>query len=332
MLAGRPWRFAGVNMYWLGLDENVRDAQGPTYPTHQAIDAGFRSAAMLGSRLVRSISLGVSVGSPRSLEPSLGRFNDAAFDSIDYAVADARRFGQRLVIPLTDNWHFYTGGKHTFSNWFGYRDLPQQNAGNPRQRAIEDAFYTDQRVVAAFHAYIAHILNHVNPLTGLRLGDDPTIAIWEEGSELWDAPASWVEQTASFVKSLAPHALVATCDETPGRALSAPAGTDIIDQHMYPPSSTATTKNAAYARAHNVAYMVGEYSPFAANLENWLATVSATPQVSGDLAWSLLPYLPNGLPETHGDGYTFHYPGAAPREAATDALIVRHAAVMDLSS
>ena len=58
-LNGKPWRFSGVNMYWLGLDENVTDAHGPTYPTHTAVDNGFAAASRLGAQLVRSTTLGV---------------------------------------------------------------------------------------------------------------------------------------------------------------------------------------------------------------------------------------------------------------------------------
>ena len=151
MLNGRPWRFTGVNMYWLGLDENVTDSGGPTYPTHAAVDNGFASAQAVHAQLVRSTTLGVSVGSPRSLEPTLGTFNDAAFASIDYAVYDARRYGVRLMIPLTDEWHYYHGGKHTFTNWLGYPDTPGQNCvSDSGQRQNEAEFYSDPAVIAAY--------------------------------------------------------------------------------------------------------------------------------------------------------------------------------------
>ncbi|MBC7546483.1 hypothetical protein H7171_01925 [Candidatus Saccharibacteria bacterium] len=52
---GKPFRFAGVNMYWLGLDDNIRDGTGnTTYPTQARINDGFSEASALGSTVVRA--------------------------------------------------------------------------------------------------------------------------------------------------------------------------------------------------------------------------------------------------------------------------------------
>ena len=319
MLDGRPWRFTGVNEYWLGLDDNISDAQGPTYPSHTAIDNGLRAAKQLGARVVRATTLGVSVGSPRTLEPSLGTFNDTAFDSIDYAVARARHYGLRLMIPLTDEGHYYHGGKHTFTNWRGFTDLSgQTSTTNSEQRQLEAHFYTDPQVIGDFHNYIAHLLNHVNPLTGLRLGSDPTIAIWETGNEVFDAPVSWTEQTAAYIKTLAPHALVADGSASTGKNITETAvnepDVDIIDAHFYPINTSQATTDAAYATAHHKVYVIGEYplNGPTTDTTDWLTHIATDHNITGDLAWTLLPYLPNGTPEPHGEAYTFHYPGATP--------------------
>ena len=330
LLAGRPWRFAGINMYWLGLDENVPDAAGATYPTHAAVDNGFAAAARLGVRLVRSTSLGVSVGSPRSLEPALGRFNDSAFAAIDYAVADARAHGLRLMLPLTDEWHYYGGGKHTFTNWTGHPDIPGQTlVTDPAQRSAESYFYTDASTINAFHAYVAHLLNHVNPLTGLRLGSDPTIAIWETGNELWDAPTAWTEQTARFLKSLAPRALVADGSDASGMNITATGfgqpDVDIVDAHFYPTDAAKARSDAAFVAGRGKVYLIGEYPLTGPDVSSWLTADASDSDITGDLAWSLLPYLGDGSPEQHNDGYTFHFPGATPAEVSEDGLLQAHA-------
>ena len=330
-LDGRPWRVTGVNMYWLGLDENVTDASGPTYPTHAAVDNGFAAAASVHAGLVRATTLGVSVGSPRSLEPTLGTFNNAAFASIDYAVYDARRYGMRLMIPLTDEWHYYHGGKHTFTNWLGYPDAPGENSvTNSGQREREAHFYTAAPVISAFHTYVAHLLNHVNPYTGLRLGSDPTIAIWETGNELWDAPPSWTEQTAAFIKSLAPHALVADGSDATGKAITQTAyaepHVDLIDAHFYPPNTATMISDARFVAAHNRVYLVGEYPLTTLPNSSWLTSLAQDRDVAGGLAWSLFPWLTPTQPEVHDDGYTFHVPGA---NAAERTAVTRQRAYAD---
>ena len=334
LLNGRPWRFSGVNMYWLGLDDNVQDANGPEYPTHARIDDGFAGAAALGARLVRSHTLGISVGSPRSLEPSLGQFNDAAFDTIDYSVFKARQSGIRLMIPLTDQWHYYHGGKHTFVAWRGHPDLPGQNAATSNtQKVTEELFYTDPTIISDFHDYIAHLLDHVNPYTGMRLGSDPTIAIWETGNELWDAPPAWTEQTAKFIKSQAPQALVADGSAATGMHVSSAAITapdvDIVGGHFYPTDPNWASSDAQTAAADGKAYVVGEYPLNGADASGWLSGVAGNGNIAGDLAWSLLPHLADGSPEPHGDGYALHVPGATPGETAQVALLAAHMMTID---
>lgn len=47
---------------------------------------------------VRGHTLGISVGNPLSVEPSLDVFNDAAYESIDFAITVARVYGIKVRI------------------------------------------------------------------------------------------------------------------------------------------------------------------------------------------------------------------------------------------
>lgn len=324
VLDGRPFRFAGANEYYLGLDDNLRDGTGaPIYPTPAMIDAALDAAVRLRVTVVRSHTLGISVGNPRSIEPALNVWNDAAFAPIDYAVAAARARGLRLMIPLTDEWRWYHGGKSTFTQWRGYpnnADSSRTAATDPIQRACEAHFYTDPVVIADFENYIRHLITHRNPLTGLTYGNDPTIAIWETGNELWDAPPAWTDRIARFVKSLAPHQLVADGSAATGMhviraAITSPA-VDIVGGHFYPRDLAWMRHDAAVAAAHHKVYVVGEYD-WRGDLETWLQAIVADRNIAGAAFWTLLPLLPGGVPEPHGDGYAMWAPG--PDEASRSA-------------
>lgn len=69
------------------------------------------TSAAMGATTIRSTTLGVSVGHPLSINPSLGVFNEEALRRVDYAVYAAGTYGLRLIIPLTDNWDYYHGGQ-----------------------------------------------------------------------------------------------------------------------------------------------------------------------------------------------------------------------------
>src|SRR6187402_2777050 len=79
-LLGDKWTASGANVYWLGLDENVIPAAGEayykplkaSYPTKGRTTEIMATLATLGAKVIRSQTLGVSVGNPLSLMPSLG--------------------------------------------------------------------------------------------------------------------------------------------------------------------------------------------------------------------------------------------------------------------
>ena len=111
-LLGEPWTASGANVYWLGLDENVVPPKGEpfyapfnaSYPTKGRTTEVMTTLVTMGAKLIRAHTLGVSVGNPLSLSPSLGVYNDAAFEPMDWAVFQARQHGLRIMVPLTDNY------------------------------------------------------------------------------------------------------------------------------------------------------------------------------------------------------------------------------------
>jgi mannan endo-1,4-beta-mannosidase len=111
-LQGERWTASGANVYWLGLDENVIPPTGAayyaplkaSYPTQGRITEAMATLAVMGARLIRGHTLGVSVGNPLSMMPSLGVYNEAAFEPMDWAVYQARQHDLRIFAPLTDNY------------------------------------------------------------------------------------------------------------------------------------------------------------------------------------------------------------------------------------
>ncbi|MEU4625728.1 carbohydrate binding domain-containing protein [Actinoplanes sp. NPDC023801] len=303
----KPFRFAGTNLYWLGLDENVG---GVDYPTYFRIRDALDTAKAMGMTVVRSHML-ASTGHPKTLLPSKeAGFNDEAFRTIDYAVAHAGRAGIRLILPLTDNWAYYHGGHADFTEPYG---LPSE------------AFYTDPRVIADYQAYAEHVMHHVNPLTGKRLVDDPTIMAWELGNELEGMTPQWINTNAAVLSALAPRQLIAAgrrFDIDPD-TLSAP-DIDIVDVHYYPPTAAKVRSDAATVAAAGKVYIAGEYASTAASSE-LLTPLVADPNVTGMLSWSLFGHHDRHGFVQHDDGFTFHLPGDDERMAAANRAQIDYA-------
>jgi hypothetical protein len=339
LLDGSTFRFAGANEYWLGMDDNLRGADGqPTHPTPFRIDSGLNAAATAGLTVVRSQSMGISVGCAACVEPSLGVFHDSALQSADYALYRAGQLGLKMIIPLTDQWRFYHGGISTFTAWRGYPNDPDTSVtagSSDTERDVELNFYTDPKVIGDFETYISHLLDHVNPYTGLAWRDDPTVMAWETGNELWTANPTWTEQIAAFIKNnIGARQLVADGSGATGMhvangAIDAPE-VDMVSGHFYPVDTGWMTADAALAAAHQKVYYVGEFpwtDPIPAAL--MMTTVQADSQVSGDLVWSILPYEEDGTPEPHGDGYALYYPATTDRMQQFLDLLTTHAQAMD---
>jgi hypothetical protein len=310
---GRPFRFAGANIYWLGLDENVG---GVNYPTPFRVDDALAAAKEMGATVIRSHTLGISVGCALCVEPSPGTFNQAALAHIDYAIKAAGQEGLKLIIPLVDNWHYYHGGKHTFTDWRGIRD--------------ENQFYTDPAVIGDFERYIATLLNHVNGYTHVAYKDDPTILAWETGNEL-APPLSWTETIAGYLKRLDPHHLVMDGSATPSAGALALPDVDAYTAHYYALRDSALLRDAAAATGAHRVCIVGEYgwdSTGGDPLPDFLAAILRS-GAAGDLFWSLFAHSDTYGYVGHDDGYTLHYPGDDASMRRAVALLRAHAYQME---
>ncbi len=301
LLKGKPFRFSGANIYWLGLDENVG---GVNYPTPFRVDDALATAQAMGATVVRSHTLGISVGCPLCLEPSPGMFNETAFQHVDYAIMSAKKYGIRLIIPFVDNWHYYHGGKHTFTDWRGITD--------------ENQFYSNAEIISDFEHYISHILNRVNSYTHVAYKDDPTILGWETGNGL-SAPTSWVQMIAQYIKSIDSNHLV--IDGNTGQSYSSSIFTndldlsdvDVYTGQYYPLSISAVNTQAGQARQADKVFIAEEYGWNNKGggdlLPRFLSDIETNYAVAGDLYWSLFSHNDTFGFVQHNDGYTLHYPG-----------------------
>jgi len=290
------------------------------YPTLFRVRDGLRTAAALGANVVRAHSLGVSIGNTKSFEPTLGAFSPEATRHLATAISEATQLGLRLVIPLVDNWNYYTGGKYTFVQW---HNISGANASACLKPAAADpaaagrcAFYLDPAVISTFKAYITALLAVENPATGLPLREDPTVLCWETGNELVGVPTAWTAEISAHIKqNLGARQLVMDGRDAVRMGPDPDVGhlpdVDIVTEHYYPMNSALLTADAATARHHGKAFVVGEFGWTKGNLSAFL-TAASSGDVSGWLYWSLFPHADNFGFVEHNDGFTLHYPGDTP--------------------
>ncbi len=309
----KPFRFISWNIPNLHLiEDNFAFGEfklaGARLPDRFEITDALATVRQLGGQVVRTYVISVRRTNDASDTPrhvlGPGRFNEAAFRSLDQVLQIANEQGVRLIIPLVDNWWWW-GGRAEYAGFRG--------------KTKED-FWTDRQLIADFKQTIHFMLTRTNTLTGVRYADDPAVLCWETGNEL-ECPRTWTREIAAYIKSLDTNHLV--MDGTRAFKLDeaslAMPEVDIVTTHHYPhnkvPFGQMIRENAARAKGRKP-YIVGEFG-FAETRE-MADAIQATleTQTAGALVWSLRTHNRDGGFYWHsepsgGNKYkSFHWPGS----------------------
>ena len=289
-VAGRPFRFAGANSESLGLRNygpilSVGQHYGSErYPTRYEVDDDLATLHEMGATVVRAQTIGDTVGCSLCLEPSLGHFNARAFDEMDMVVAQARRYGIKIIGEFDGD----ANGTAPFGPPKSALDGVVSTDWYCRWRHVSvadcpTATFEDPRILGDYERHMKAVLDHVNPYTGLAYKNDPTFAGWVDGNNLWLLNATplprftrWLTKVSSYFKSIDSKQLFIDIDAagadylTPGetyglgpdlgpgpsRAVLSIRGVDVYGQEWYPkdftaldPASPAATQLHVNARA-----------------------------------------------------------------------------------
>ncbi|KAF8025444.1 hypothetical protein BT93_F2317 [Corymbia citriodora subsp. variegata] len=190
ILNGSPSLFNGFNSYWM---MNVA-----TEPSDRIkVSNVFLKASAAGLSVCRTWAF--SDGGDRALQMSPGVYNEHVFQALDFVISEARRYGVRLILSLSNNYHDF-GGRPQYVQW-------ARNAGVAINN--DDDFYTNAVVKGYYKNNVQRVLTRVNTITGVAYRDDPTIMGWELMNEprcqvdyTGNTINDWAQEMASYVKSI----------------------------------------------------------------------------------------------------------------------------------
>jgi hypothetical protein len=290
-VGGRPFRFGGANVEWLGLaGYGPADPAGPRYPSRFEIDDALETAREMGATVVRSQTMGDSVGCERCLEPALGQFNEAAFAEVDYALASARAHGLRVIPTIIGDDAVRGGSGCVYLGWRGYDTTGCSLIAMA-------PFWTDPTVIRDVEEHIRALLQHVNVYTHVAYKDDPTILGWDllNGG---GSPTPWTREIVRYLRTVDKRHLVLSGANNAGLD-----GVDACVSFHYPHWSLALDTIGAWIAACKAArkpYILYEYGwdrtnhPTGAGLRGFLETLRRNPEIAGDAFWAL---------QAHADGH-----------------------------
>ena len=123
VLSGKPFYVNGANLYYL-----------MTYGSwnRPVVTSILQSSASVGVNVVRTWAFADGPGN-NNLQTSPGVYSEQTFQGLDFAIAEAKKFGIRLILSLVNNYPDF-GGRPQYVKW-------AQSNGN--WNAQLDDFYTD---------------------------------------------------------------------------------------------------------------------------------------------------------------------------------------------
>ncbi|SCV71400.1 BQ2448_2988 [Microbotryum intermedium] len=328
-LDGATYRIVGTNIYWLCNDENIANVPKGTPTDKSRVREALAIAVAMGANTIRLISCGTSVAYAQAMNPSYQVFGGAAqLDIHDYVVYAAGQYGLRIVMPLTDNYDYYHGGKYSY-----IRFVKQSEAN------YGASFLNTNAVYGPFRDYVNFVMNRVNSYNGIAYKNDPTIMAWETGNELGGyigkenyPPLYWTNRVAGLIRGLSPKSLIidgsdgfynyTTKAVAPGVNVS---NIDLMSDHGYPRNVALLNAEIPIAQQYNKGFLLGEFdwtNNFGGDdLATYLNAVLAQTYM-GMLSWSIqghdaqcCAFVP------HSDGYSMYYPNG--NSAADQARILQ---------
>lgn len=325
MLDGARFMFAGSNINGLGITSYASmygatiDAEGYHRASHSEIDDLLNQADSMNATVIRAYAAVMSVGRLSAVQPTLGTFNAAALDGIDYALQQCAIRGIKIYFPLVDSYDYEPRG----SFWYC-----TANGVTPDGNASQFYNLTNTAIVNSFKAHISFVLDHVNVYTGVAYKDDPTILCWETGNELHNG--GWTETNVAWTDAISRHIKVTkgakqlvmdgcafnpTGDDGGHLEVDLPY-IDIMTHHPYFSGALhPLTNSGEAAHAHGKAFVAGEFTWTGLNpsgggndwtLDQFIASAETSTFVDGDNFWQLFPLLVGvGGPSQFG----LHFPG-----------------------
>lgn len=317
-LDGRPFFVTGVNNHYLTfasphevtrvLDDSVamganvvriilqpvigsRDGSIPTIwnwpnPTADSSNLGTGKADLLYWDAMKN-AMGINDG-PNGMQ------------KIDFLIAEAGKRHLKLIVAFLDFWS-YTGGAQQMRAWYGSADK-------------SNFFFSDPRTKRDYKTWVEHVIQRVNPLTGLAYRDDPTIMAWELMNEGNAHPESlrldWTAEMSTYVKSLDPHHLVSSghANVEPKLADLTISTLDFGTWHGYPLYYGLTVRqfNKTITEFCEIAgrvrkpVLLEEFGYARSNRDSaeayteWLDTLARDPNCGGWLVWRLVSRQDHG--------------------------------------
>ena len=226
VLDGKPYRFAGANFWYgayLGAPDGVGDRERLRAELDQLKAAGVDNLRVLAMSEASDFKRGVRpaiMGEP-------GQYDEQMLVGLDYLLDEMGKRDMKAVLYLNNFWQ-WSGGMSQYVAWATGGSVSEHD---PDLTGDWDGFmqnsarfYGIPEAQAWYRAAIATVVGRTNSISGKAYVDDPTVMSWQlaneprpgsdkDGRPNFPVYRQWIEETAGYIKGLAPKQLVSTGSE-----------------------------------------------------------------------------------------------------------------------
>ena len=223
-LDGKPYYFAGANLWYgmyLGSPGKTGDRARLTRELDQLASQGILNLRVLAisenSALKRAVTPAV-IQSP-------GKVDETLWQGLDFLLDEMAKRDMKAVLYVNNFWQ-WSGGMSQYVAWFNGKPVLDPDVTGDWNAFMDNsaAFYREPRAQETFRAVVKQLVGRKNSVNGRQYNADPTIMSWQlaneprPGSDAHSRPhhavfAKWMDDTAGFIKQLAPKQLVSTGNE-----------------------------------------------------------------------------------------------------------------------
>ena len=222
---GKRYCYLGTNL-WYGCNLGALVEGGNRERLIQELDflqsMGINNLRVLGAS--EGITQHNTVYPP--LQPDLKQYDEKMLEGLDFLLYEMGKREMYAVIFLNNYW-VCSGGMAQYVSWLDSIPVPNpflEQYSWPEFMAFSARFYNHEKANQAYRRYIKMLINRINRYTGIAYRDDPTIMSWQLANEPRPDPGrpedinfkvfiKWVEETASYIRSLDPNHLISTGNE-----------------------------------------------------------------------------------------------------------------------
>jgi mannan endo-1,4-beta-mannosidase len=224
LLDGKPYHYAGANV-WYGMYLGSPGKTGNRARLLKELDLlasqGVMNLRVLAiseaSKLKRSVTPAVVLG-PNHIDETL-------WQGLDFLLAEMAKRDMKAVLYLNNFWQ-WSGGMSQYLAWFNGKPVVDPDVTGNWNEFMDNsaAFYREPRAQAAFRFAVKQLITRKNSVNGRAYAEDPTIMSWQLANEprpgsdadskpYFDVFVKWIDETAGYIKTLAPRQLVSTGNE-----------------------------------------------------------------------------------------------------------------------